>query len=563
MPPVSSAHKGIRASIACKPCRYKHLRCDGQKPACSRCVADRKQCIYPESRRGGARGQPPVRKGLSDTTNSSDIDASSVSQRSNTLSTPVNPDDINAAHATFDQVLLGLYYKFFHAAHPCVLPCHFLKQRLNDERIQPLLLAMQYIGSLFAVSISSVHHEKRFEEALTSIRLRERPVTGYDVQAILLYAIAVYWCNEPERGTELIDEAIQTAVEIGLNQSTFATEYGQNDPVLEESWRRSWWQIYTTDAHIAGSTHTFPFKTSGIEMDVGLPCEEWEYESGNIPQHHTLEEYNDREFMPYDIEFSSFAELIGLTRGIDLALPSSAPSSIQQYISICTHSDTATTAWYSLLPQSKKTLIHSDGSLDEVMFKAHFVMHTYTVELHRPLSNLSYSSIEQVSRCAPRPPSSDLRECNATESRLHTAKCLQAIEKLDWLLTLPTNITTHSPFIICMIANVTIAHLSACRFVYEEEKLRIAREKIRLTMGTLKVLSQYWTLGKRTYSEIGIIAREILSLTHTGPKVTAQPCQPEQEAINLALLDMLPNGDFDFCTMFDSIPPQNLEMIPI
>lgn len=31
-------------------------------------------------------------------------------------------------------------------------------------------------------------------------------------------------------------------------------------------------------------------------------------------------------------------------------------------------------------------------------------------------------------------------------------------------------------------------------------------------MGTLKRLSEHWILGKRTYREIGIIARVILSL---------------------------------------------------
>ncbi|ODM17244.1 hypothetical protein SI65_06919 [Aspergillus cristatus] len=40
-----------RSSVACAACRYKHHRCDGQKPACSRCIASAKECIYPLSRR--------------------------------------------------------------------------------------------------------------------------------------------------------------------------------------------------------------------------------------------------------------------------------------------------------------------------------------------------------------------------------------------------------------------------------------------------------------------------------------------------------------------------------
>ena len=98
------------------------------------------------------------------------------------------------------------------------------------------------------------------------------------------------------------------------------------------------------------------------------------------------------------------------------------------------------------------------------------------------------------------------------EAHIHTSKVLLAIEKIIGLLTLPTRLVTHTPFIICMIANTTIAHLSACRYLFRDRTLQMEREKIRLCMGVLKTLSEHWPLGKRTYREIGIIAREILSL---------------------------------------------------
>lgn len=63
-----------------------------------------------------------------------------------------------------------------------------------------------------------------------------------------------------------------------------------------------------------------------------------------------------------------------------------------------------------------------------------------------------------------------------------------------------------------MIANTTIAHLSACKYLFRDKALQIEREKIRLSMGALKTLGDFWPLGKRTYREIGIIAREILAL---------------------------------------------------
>lgn len=38
--------------------------------------------------------------------------------------------------------------------------------------------------------------------------------------------------------------------------------------------------IYITDAHIAGSTHTYPTETGAVQIMTALPCEEQYFESG-------------------------------------------------------------------------------------------------------------------------------------------------------------------------------------------------------------------------------------------------------------------------------------------
>jgi hypothetical protein len=124
---------------------------------------------------------------------------------------------------------------------------------------------------------------------------------------------------------------------------------------------------------------------------------------------------------------------------------------------------------------------------------------------------LRYFSFETLSKCVPPPPP----ECNNTvkdEAHIHTAKVLFAIEKLNGLLTLPTRFTEHTPFIICMITVMTIAQLSACRYIYKEPKLSLERDKIRLNMGVLKMMGEVWGAGQREYRAMGTIAREILSL---------------------------------------------------
>ena len=170
------------------------------------------------------------------------------------------------------------------------------------------------------------------------------------------------------------------------------------------------------------------------------------------------------------------------------------------------------------------------------------------------MSILEYNPIESVARCPPPTPPESLRGYNTPECQLHTSKVLLGIERFDALLTLPTNILTHTPFIICMIANNTITHLSACRYFYQGQQLRLARERIRLSMGTLKTLGEYWALGKRTYQEIGIIAREILSLVDRTRQDAIQEVPRFQtiasEESSLANFSM-PDNLFDFCDLYD------------
>lgn len=193
------------------------------------------------------------------------------------VATPISSDD----NSDPDH-LLQSYYSFFHAAHPCVLPYRFLKRRLTTEpeTLQLLVLVMQWIGANFTVADRSISLATRIQEFLASFHARQTRFTGFDVQAVLLFSIAAYWCDEIDHGLRFLDEAIRMALNLGMNQKSFSAQRGQSDPVLEESWRRTWWMIYIADAHMAGSTHTYPLRTTNIPVTVDMPCEEHDYESG-------------------------------------------------------------------------------------------------------------------------------------------------------------------------------------------------------------------------------------------------------------------------------------------
>jgi hypothetical protein len=80
-----------------------------------------------------------------------------------------------------------------------------------------------------------------------------------------------------------------------------------------------------------------------------------------------------REFS--DNEFSSFAQLVGLTESINRALATRRVGDIETTKVAANSLDTAIAAWCSLLPASKRRLLRADGTVDELLFKANIVMH--------------------------------------------------------------------------------------------------------------------------------------------------------------------------------------------
>lgn len=412
----------------------------------------------------------------------------------------------------------------------------------EPDAAEILLPVILFIGSIFTNAIDSESLAKTAQEAIAFAQSRLGPPSPFYLQAQLLYAIAIYASSEPERGQELLAEVITGALSVGMQRAEFASKFGQGDPVLEESWRRTWWMIYITDAHIAGSTHTYPTETGAVQIMTALPCEEQYFESGNIPIPATLRSYSVREFS--DAEFSSFAQLVGLTQSINRVLAAPQTGEVESAKVTAEGADTAMTAWCSLLPPSKRRLLRDDGTVDELLFKANIIMQTYIVCVHRRLSTLKHFPIETLSKCvAPPPP--EHNETIIDEAHIHTAKVLYAADKLNSLLTLPTRFTSHTPFIICMITLITIAQLSACRYIFKEPRLSLEREKIRLNMGVLKMMGEVWEAGKREYVVMGTIAQEILALRE---EEIEEP--PMAEVVPLDAQDF--NFEFDINWQCDS-----------
>lgn len=302
-----AARTKSRVSLACIPCRSRHTRCDAAMPICSQCRTNTRSCSYTQSRRGrvklarverrqqtqkdGESSETGQLQGLNSLLSSSSGDASSASTTDSSRSQGQSP--ISASNIPRSQVtptgsvsetsdsakLLDLYYASFHDAHPIVLPRKFLEQRLqtNSQSLQLLISVMEFIGSLFAPKSAKEELRIRVENM---IQFDSVPETGFTVQALQLYAIAIHSCDEFEHARTILDRAIQIAVQINMQSSSFAAANGEGCAVLEESWRRTWWQLFVADGSFAAIRHCSAFSMNEILTDVHLPCEEAEYQSG-------------------------------------------------------------------------------------------------------------------------------------------------------------------------------------------------------------------------------------------------------------------------------------------
>ncbi|EHK99625.1 hypothetical protein M7I_4499 [Glarea lozoyensis 74030] len=133
------------------------------------------------------------------------------------------------------------YFEFFHKAHPFILPRRQFLERVQSDpsSLDHLLRVLKYIGALYTPGPQTDTLRRLAHEKLTS---HDLPSNGFSVQALLLFSIAIHCSDEYAAAEIYLDKAIDIALSIGLNTSDFALQNAENDAILAESWRRTWWK---------------------------------------------------------------------------------------------------------------------------------------------------------------------------------------------------------------------------------------------------------------------------------------------------------------------------------
>ena len=128
-------------------------------------------------------------------------------------------------------------------------------------------------------SAKSYEYQAAFRQLIANNAL---PMDGTRVQALLLFAIGLHMSDQEQESAEVMKDVAQLACDLGMNRNDYAIRYGHGQPMLEECWRRTWWEVYVCDGFFTGVNphHYNAMVLQDIKQDVFLPCEETQFHAG-------------------------------------------------------------------------------------------------------------------------------------------------------------------------------------------------------------------------------------------------------------------------------------------
>jgi hypothetical protein len=397
------------------------------------------------------------------------------------------------------------FFHYFYNSHPFCLPEPRLLELFKERQASLLEYAVQFIGSSYVPAVPTAMYKEALDRHINN---GNYPRDAWTVQALLIFAIGLHAHNEVPRAAQIFSLAQNLTLEIGLNRLEYALIHGENDPQLEESWRRTWWSMYTANGMMTAVNPGVQFRLKDVVTDVPLPCENTQYFSGQIPYPSTLSDYDDSAFLPSLATFSSFTYLIDAIRILGKVFECARLDSAFEYHAVDVV-DQYQCNWRLHLPPSKtgEAIVGNDGVVDEVLFQAHMVNAGSTIMLHRPRSNLGFGRVEGVNICVQ--PGQVLLPTQTRE--IHTAKCLTSAENISSLIRLPGQLLYHTPFFTCVVVMASVVHLSYWSFLVPDGQDDIIKQSIRLDVGTLQQYSNTWPIAHVVLGQVRGVAHTLFN----------------------------------------------------
>lgn len=211
---------------------------------------------------------------------------------------------------------------------------------------------------------------------------------------MLIFSVTLHAQDWKQQARQMLSSAMELALDLGMNRRNFASDNGMGSPFLEESWRRTWWELYVLDGILAALHQQGSFKLHGVENDVLLPCEDSDYSTGDVcsdnvraridvwlaktfsksvPKTYTMDQIRDRAFSSQDIVYSSFSYRVEAVRilGTILKLDRSTYARDSNEAEAI---EASLNSWLLCLPRAKREVLSYGGKVDEMLFQAHMII---------------------------------------------------------------------------------------------------------------------------------------------------------------------------------------------
>ncbi|KAL3494672.1 hypothetical protein BJX62DRAFT_247072 [Aspergillus germanicus] len=551
--PVRPTKESGLTTVACVECRKQHLKCDAKRPSCSRCLQNGLHCEYVASRRGGRRisrqkqkiaasstspvyqqslpGMSPhqiqpvlqsVTPSLSGQANrhvptppstsfSQQLTSSHVSNAASDEASwlgmlPANDytSGVGLSKSTTedDNRLLRLYYENFHAAHPILVPSGVY----TNQNYPPYLQAVvHFVGSQYTSSGRTNEYKNRVVDLLAS-HTEHSPAA---VQAWLIYAIVLNARMETDEAQAALTTAIDLALELGMNRARFASSSYPERSFEAESLRRTWWELYITEIHMAISLNSCSNRCCASHPEVALPCEESIYNGlRDIPRPSTMLDFRRRILAAEDPIFSSFSYRIEATMVLSrVTMLNRITDCHRDHVQAA---ENALVSWTNHLPATKLDIVDAYGNVDEMMFQAHLTIGYAAMLLHLPRSDL-HSVLAQREKSQFWPGASCHQQLSSTSTRLvHSIKATEASRQVSDSISICPNILKHSPFILPALSLCGLIQL-ATSTVHSDECFDHHCNRVNLILGCLKSARRTWELAESTYQSLRSSAADLMS----------------------------------------------------
>lgn len=533
-PPPSNT-KTRPSTLACIGCRKHHLKCDGLKPSCSRCLTARAACVYLPSRRGGKRrfenisyDVPGVDSGASHLSQipssppvagQATMTGGTVQQVSGTKFTNglFAPQRNSPEIIVPEGRLIRLYYENFHSAHPVLVPSSLYE---SCEYPQYLQQVVKFIGSHYSVVLDNDILDESTRSLLSSISER----TTHMVQALLLYSIIMWARNQTHQAESSLAQAIDIALELGMHQESFVTTVSGGREHEAESMRRTWWNLFSWEIHLGTLLEGTNLRCSDILSDVCLPCEESEYTSLQpIPLPQNLASFRARIFTEDEGigQYSSFAYSIEaaciLARVVVL---NGLPETHQDHLQAVANT---LVSWTNHLPPQKTEVVDKYGNIDEMLFQAHCTIQYAAMLLHLPRSNIQPRFPDSIFSICPVAP---FRLSPSLTRHVHNVKTIEASKKLSNLLSVRSSTHGYSPTVVFVSMLCGLVQLAANE-MHGSECSDHHQNRVVLVLGCLKLLREKWDLAQTAHAHLKNVAAQIVTYPAQHPPIQKEkPTQP-------------------------------------